>query len=95
MRAKIAKSVNILAFAAGVLFAITLFYGFFTYPYAPVRRVGDKFQDKRGAVYSEDEYLRFKLWERCLIIFGASTFVLAFGGQILSAKPEEKNSGNI
>lgn len=50
-----------------------LLYGAFTWRHAPIRQVGGQYLDKRGAVYSAEDYRRFVLWERL-------AFTMAFGG---------------
>jgi hypothetical protein len=46
-----------------LLFTLWLAFGIVRYPNAPIKRVGEGFQDKRGRVRSESEYRAFRKWE--------------------------------
>ena len=46
-----------------LLFTLWLAFGIIRYPDAPIKRVSDGFQDKRGRVHSESDYRAFQKWK--------------------------------
>ena len=64
------------------LVAIAMLYGVFCYPYAPIRLRDDGFyRDKSGRQFTEAQFRRFTIWERCLLtsfgVLAASSIALA------------------
>ena len=57
------RTYNVAGVGTLLLFTFWLAFGVVRYPDAPIKRVGEGFQDKRGRVHSESNYRTFRKWE--------------------------------
>ncbi|MBI4748581.1 MAG: hypothetical protein HY774_08825 [Acidobacteria bacterium] len=85
------KVVNAL-FLAGILTAIgVLFYGFWQFPDAPIRKTPQGYVGKTGQPRTESDYMHFVWWERTLVVTFCSALALGFTSMLTgkAEKPKE------
>ncbi|MBI2192520.1 MAG: hypothetical protein HYU36_11105 [Planctomycetes bacterium] len=95
MRAFASRFFFLLAVLSGLAFAVTFFYGFHSWPNAPLRQVGDVIQDKQGNRHTEEDYRRFLEWQRMLLVSAALAFGFGVGGHLVAGRPGGRAGGTI
>jgi hypothetical protein len=61
---------HIISILTIVFFVATAAYGFYSWPYAPLKKVDSFYEDKTKHRYTFQEYTQFKTWEFALLAFG-------------------------
>lgn len=77
---KAGRALQILVAAAFLVLAI---FGAARFPDAPIRKTETGYSNKLGHVKTADEYQKFQLWHRALMIVGAAFAVTAISSVIL------------
>lgn len=77
-RRPLAKILLALALASALAAAATLIYGIYAFPDAPIRKASEGFQNKQGLPRSQDDYERFKIWEKAMFAGFGATFLFGF-----------------
>jgi hypothetical protein len=78
-RGPVAKTLLAVCILAGLLAAVTLVYGFITFPDGPIRKTATGFVGKHGTSHTPADYEQYKLWEKLVVASFGSTFLTGFG----------------
>jgi hypothetical protein len=68
-RGPVAKALLVACILAVLSAAVTLVYGFISFPDGPIRETAAGYVGKHGEPHTRDDYERYKLWEK---LVGAS-----------------------
>jgi hypothetical protein len=79
--------------AAGILAAVTLFYGFLRFPDAPIRETRSGYVSKTGAPHTRQQYEQFRTWEKAVVTTFALTFVIGFAAAAAESMERRKRPG--
>jgi len=78
-RGPVAKALFAACVIAVLLAAVTLVYGFITFPDAPIRESLNGYVGKYGAPHAREHYERFMLWEKLMLASFGLAFAMGFG----------------
>jgi hypothetical protein len=87
VRGPVTKVLLTTCFISGVLAAVTLFYGWFKFPDAPIREKRTGYAGKTGKPHTRQDYEQFIVWEKA----GIATFALAFLTGFSAAAAEKQD----
>lgn len=85
------KVVNALSLAGILMVAGVLFYGFWQFPDAPIRKTPQGYVGKTGQPRTESDYVHFVWWERTLVVTFCSALVVGLTSMLTgnTKKPKE------
>lgn len=87
------KVVNALSLAGILMVAGVLFYGFWQFPDAPIRKTPQGYVGKTGQPRTESDYVHFVWWERTLVVTFCSALALGFTSMLTGKSEESKKDG--
>src|SRR5262245_33901559 len=82
-RSPVATALRALTIVAAVSAVTTLLYGLYMFPDAPIRAGASGYVGKAGTSHTAQEFERFLMWERAMLIAFAGTFLFGFAYEIL------------
>lgn len=74
-----AKALLVACFAAGLLAAATLIYGFISFPDGPIRETASAYAGKHGEPHTREDFEQYKLWVKLVIASFGLVFLTGFG----------------
>lgn len=90
-RGPMAKALIVACFVAGVVAAVTLAYGFITFPDAPLREVTNGYVGKHGAPRTREDYEIYKLWQTLVVASFGLAFLAGLGAVVAEKMSKRKH----
>jgi hypothetical protein len=84
-RGLVARILLALTIAACLLAVVTMIYGIYNFPDAPIRRTAEGYQGKGGRARTQADYEAFVVWGKAMLVVFPSAFVFAFAFAIADA----------
>jgi len=84
------RVLNVIVIFAVVVTMLTLAFGAFTWPDAPIRQTANGFGGRTGAPYTREDYELFNLWKKSLLVIAPIAFIVNFGAA-LARKRQHKH----
>ncbi len=94
-RGPLTRLLLLLTITASVLASATLIYGAYNFPDAPIRQTGNGYAGKGGTTRTEEDFEKFRLWEKAMFIFFPATFVFGFAFAFTDAGERRKRKSKI
>ena len=89
-RSPLVKALLALTVAACLAAAITFFYGIYAFPDAPLRKSYAGFTNKQGLPRSQEDFEKFKIWEKTLFVSLGSAFICAVAFGIINSREKRR-----
>ena len=89
-RSPLVKFLRALTIVACLSAAITFGYGLYAFPDAPLRKSYAGFTNKQGLPRSEEDFRKFKIWEKTLFAGVGAAFLGGFSFALLNGRERRR-----
>jgi hypothetical protein len=89
-RGPLATTLLVLTILAAASAAVTFVYGIYNFPDAPIRPSAGGYVGKGGKPHTAEEYERFLLWERALLITFPAAFLAGFAYEFSTRRKRKR-----
>jgi hypothetical protein len=92
-RGPVAKALLAACLVAVLAAAVTMVYGFISFPDGPIRETTRGYVGKHGEPHTRDDYEQYKLWEKLLVASFGMALVTGFGAVAAERKGQPSRGG--